>query len=46
MALSYVRLAIRNKQPPFYANLLKEAWPLKLTAVTKEQRNELTCRFI
>lgn len=42
MALSQVKFAVRNKHPPFYANLLKEARPFMLTATRKEQVNNLT----
>lgn len=46
MALSQVKFAIRNKQTPFYANLLKDARPFTLTATTKEQINNSTWRFV
>lgn len=46
MALSQVKFVVRNKQLPFYANLLKEERPFMLTATRKEQINKVTCRFI
>lgn len=45
-ALSQIKFMIRNKQPPFYANLLKEARPFMLPATTKEQVKDLTWRLI